>query len=145
MNTGTFRLSIYKIALIWLISVSYVACSQDIPPTTKAQYHLQRLINDTSKACIRLVDFERLGGRTVTYGGSEGYLFSWGAQIEFLEDCYWPMGLDPLKAEPVSGEVDSGSKRGQVRRKGVRETIKGTFHFERTENGWNVTGIDWQA
>lgn len=143
MKTNTFRLSAYYAAVTLLISISYAACSQDTPPTTQAQYHLQKLINDTSEGRIRLDDFERLDGRTVTYGGSEGYLLSWEAQIEFLEDCYWPVGLDPLKSEPLSGELALSSKQGQVRRKGERTAIKGTFHFEKTEKGWNVTGIEY--
>jgi hypothetical protein len=105
-----------------------------------AQDFLQNEIRANSEGRIRLVNFTKTDDKTVNYGGSEGYVLVWRAEIEFLEDCLWPVSDNLLQTQLSAAGDDL---KNNFHKQGERALIKGKYHIEKTEKGWNVTGREF--
>ncbi len=115
-----------------LLAASLSACSSKPggPPETAARAALEQQIQAFSQGCIKLVRFQTNRDQNMDLG--KIMLVKGTAEIEFLEDCNWPIETTVLALKTTGREVPNI-------RKGDRRTVYVTLQFHKTETGWKAT------
>jgi hypothetical protein len=115
-----------------LLAASLSACSSKPggPSEADARAALEQQIQAFSKGCIKLVRFDTDKDQNMDLGNV--LLVKATAEIEFLEDCNWPIETTVLALKTTGREVPNV-------RKGERRTIYLTLQFHRTKTGWKAT------
>lgn len=126
------------------LALALGGCS-DTPSTSDARQKLEHQIQQESRGLIKLVSFDKTDGAILNIMGMTGYVMSYTAEIEFLDDCVWS-GADKLSLvnggfraqrdpAPAGEEIDffihSEAKKGQHLR------FTGRVNLGKTERGWN--------
>jgi hypothetical protein len=126
------------------LAVALGGCS-GTPSASDARQKLENQIQQESRGLIKLVSFEKTDGAMHEMMGMKGYVMSYTAEIEFLDDCVWS-GSDKLsllsggfraqRDPPPAGEqidffIHSEAKKGEHLR------FTGQMNFAKTERGWN--------
>jgi hypothetical protein len=113
-----------------LLAVFLFACSRrpNGPTEADARAALEQEIKDFSQRCIKLVEFHKTGETAL---GSV-ILVEASAEIEFLEDCNWPMNTLVMVTKSSPGATPNVSK-------GDHRTLNVKLQFHQTGQGWKAT------
>ncbi len=123
----TFILTVLTCASFLLIGCS------STPSGSEGREILETTIHTNSEGLIKLVDFEKTNGQEGELFGVKIYSMEFKAEIEFASDCYWNDAFQvSTQLRPMWAQMQ-GLQKGTAR---TKQTITGTIHFEKTEEGW---------
>ena len=112
-----------------LLAALFSACSShpSAPSEADARAALEQQIQTLSQGCTKLVEFHKTGEQEL----GPVRLVQARAEIEFLEDCYWPLDTQVVVLRVTPGQTANV-------RKGDRRIVNLTLQFNQTEQGWKV-------
>lgn len=120
----------FQLVMPLLLARLLSACSSNPswPTEADARAALEQDMKNFSQGCIKLLEFHKTGERV----WESVCLVEASAQIEFLEDCDWPIDTMVLVLKVVPGATPNV-------RKGEQRSVNLTLQFHQTDHGWKAT------
>lgn len=144
----------YTHANLAILLMVALGCSSK-PSPKLAEDAVRAKLDGGSATRLALVDFAKKDGQASEMGGIKMYTMTFAASAAFADDAYYTTGGSIMQPEveirttaisnrPKSCGEDFSACFAQAplrASKGDRLRLSGTAQFEKTENGWHVTGI----
>lgn len=122
-----------KLMMPLLLAALLSACcpgKPDTPSEAAARMAVEQQIQAFSQGCIKLVQFHKHDGQDRILGDT--MLVKATAELEFLQDCNWPINTQLLALKTIGREIPNV-------RKGEHRTADLTLQFHRTDSGWKAS------
>lgn len=116
--------------VLLLVAVVTAACTRHsgAPSAADARAALEQDIQDFSQGCIKLVAIKTTGEHEL----ASVMVVNASAEIEFLEDCTWPIETLVVALKTADGQTPNVKK-------GEHRTVHLTLQFHKTAQGWKPT------